>query len=116
MPLGSEENGGGSATSSHARRYSEEDAMLLGFEWNDRKAQTNLQKHGVNFVEAASVFRDPLARIFLHEGHCAGELREIVIGHSSRKRLLPICFTEPEKGKDSHYQREERHEERTARL
>jgi uncharacterized DUF497 family protein len=71
--------------------------MLLGFEWNDRKARTNLQKHGVDFVEAASVFSDPLARIFLDEGHSAGELREIIIGRSSRKRLLLICFTEPEK-------------------
>jgi len=73
--------------------------MLVGFEWNDRKARTNLQKHGVDFVEAASVFRDPLARIFLDEGHSAGEPREIIIGHSSRKRLLLICFTEPEKEK-----------------
>ena len=69
--------------------------MSLGFEWNDRKAQTNLRKHGVDFVEAASVFSDPLARIFLDEGHSTGELREISIGHSSRKRLLPVCFTEP---------------------
>jgi uncharacterized DUF497 family protein len=71
--------------------------MSLGFEWNDRKAQTNLQKHGVDFVEAASVFSDPLARIFLDEGHSTGELREIIIGHSSRKRLLLVCFTEPKK-------------------
>ena len=59
--------------------------MSLGFEWNARKAQTNLQKHGVDFVEAASVFSDPIARIFLDEGHSTGELREIIIGHSSRK-------------------------------
>ena len=71
--------------------------MSLGFEWNDRKAQTNLQKHGVDFVEAASVFSDPLARIFLDEGHSTGELREIIIGHWSRKRLLLVCFAEPKK-------------------
>jgi uncharacterized protein len=70
--------------------------MSLGFEWNDRKARTNLQKHGIGFVEAASVFSDPLARIFVDEGH-TGELREIIIGHSSQKRLLLVCFTEPEK-------------------
>ena len=31
-------------------RYSEEDAMSLRFEWNDHKARTNFQKHGVDFV------------------------------------------------------------------
>lgn len=28
--------------------------MSLGFEWNDRKARTNLQKHGVDFVDVAA--------------------------------------------------------------
>ena len=71
--------------------------MSLGFEWNDRKARTKLQKHGVDFVEAASVFSDPIARIFVDEGHSTGERREIIIGHSSRKRLLLVCFTELKK-------------------
>jgi uncharacterized DUF497 family protein len=71
--------------------------MALAFEWNDHKARINLQKHGVDFVEAASVFSDPLAQIFLDEGHPTGEPREIIIGHSSRKRLLLVCFTEPKK-------------------
>lgn len=77
-------------------QYSEEDAMSLGFEWNDRKARTNLQKYGVDFVEAASVFRDPQGRIFMDEGHSTDEAREIIIGHSSRNRLLLVCFTEPD--------------------
>ena len=71
--------------------------MSLGFEWNDHKARTNFQKHGVDFVEAASVFSNPLARIFVDEGHSTGELREIIIGHSSRKRLLLVCSKEPAK-------------------
>jgi uncharacterized DUF497 family protein len=48
-------------------------------------------------AEAASVFSDPLARIFVDEGHSTGELREIIIVHSSRKRLLLVFYTEPEK-------------------
>ena len=31
------------------------------FEWDDDKAKTNLNKHGVTFEEASSVFGDPLA-------------------------------------------------------
>jgi uncharacterized DUF497 family protein len=48
-------------------------------------------------VQAASVFSDPLAPIFADEGHSVGEFREIIIGHSSRKRLLLVSFTEPMK-------------------
>jgi len=38
--------------------------MSLVFEWDPRKARANLRKHRVSFAEAASVFGDPLARIF----------------------------------------------------
>jgi uncharacterized DUF497 family protein len=33
------------------------------FTWDPRKAASNLKKHGVSFVEAASVFADPLAAL-----------------------------------------------------
>ena len=33
----------------------------LQFEWDDDKAASNLEKHGVSFEEAATVFRDPFA-------------------------------------------------------
>jgi hypothetical protein len=31
------------------------------FEWDDEKALSNLDKHGVSFPEAATVFADPAA-------------------------------------------------------
>ena len=68
--------------------------MPLVFEWDQRKAQANLRKHRVSFAEAVSVFSDPLARIFLDESHSTGEQREIIIGHSSARNLLLVCFTE----------------------
>jgi uncharacterized DUF497 family protein len=68
--------------------------MSLAFEWDPRKARLNLRKHRVSF-EAASVFSNPLARIFADEDHSAEEAREIIIGHSSTKRLLLVCFTGP---------------------
>jgi uncharacterized protein len=71
--------------------------MLLVFEWDQRKAQANVRKHGVSFDEAASVFGDPLARIFVDEDHSAEERREIIVGHS--KRLLVVSFTERVKGR-----------------
>jgi len=70
--------------------------MGLRFEWDERKAADNVEKHGVSFPEALSVFADPLARIFDDDDHSQDESREIIIGHSSRDRLLIVCFSERE--------------------
>ena len=35
--------------------------MLIRFEWDPRKAATNLRKHGVSFDTAVLVFADPFA-------------------------------------------------------
>ena len=64
------------------------------FEWDNRKARSNFGKHRVQFTEAVSVFSDPLARIFPDEAHSENEVREIIIGHSTAKHLLLVCFTE----------------------
>ena len=68
-------------------------------EWDQHKARWNLRKHGVSFAEAASVFGDPLARIFADEDHSAEEQREIIIGHSAPDKLLLVCFVEPAEGR-----------------
>jgi uncharacterized DUF497 family protein len=44
----------------------------LGFEWSASKARLNAEKHGVTFDEAATAFRDPLARIFDDPVHSSG--------------------------------------------
>ncbi len=68
--------------------------MGLHFEWDDNKARLNLKNHAIGFDEAATVFTDPLARIFDDEIHSSEEDREIIIGHSSKGQLLLVCFTE----------------------
>ena len=69
--------------------------MSIRFEWDRQKAQSNLQKHGVSFAEASTVFSNPLARIFDDEAHSTpDEQREIIIGHSQKRRVLLVCFTE----------------------
>ena len=67
--------------------------MSLKFEWDPKKAASNLSKHGVSFEEALTVFGDPLARIFDDEDHSIEAQREIIIGHSVKERLLVVCFT-----------------------
>ncbi len=68
--------------------------MGLRFEWDKHKAAQNLQKHGVSFDEASTVFRDPPGRIFDDEEHSPYEAREIIIGHSVTGKLLLVSFTE----------------------
>lgn len=66
----------------------------MEFEWDRLKAASNLNKHGVSFEEAQTVFNDPLAAIFDDDANSINELREIIIGHSQQNRLLLIAFTE----------------------
>lgn len=68
----------------------------MQFEWDTGKAETNLKKHNVSFVEAETVFGNPLAKIFDDETHSLDEKREIIVGHSAKNRLLIVCFTEKE--------------------
>ena len=57
------------------------------------ESRSESRKHDVSFEEAMTVFADPLARIFPDEEHSADELREIIIGHSTRHQLLLVNFT-----------------------
>ena len=67
--------------------------MSLEFEWDPKKAKANLSKHdGVCFEEGMTVFADPLAKIFKDEEHSYDEEREIMIGHSTRHRLVLVSF------------------------
>ncbi len=68
--------------------------MALEFEWDREKADLNKKKHKVTIEEAATVFGDPLAAIFDDPLHSENELREILIGHSAKNRLLIVSFTE----------------------
>ncbi len=66
----------------------------MRFDWDDAKAAANLNKHGVSFEEAESVFGDPLARIFDDDVHSYEERRNAIFGHSDQNRLLIVSFTE----------------------
>jgi hypothetical protein len=61
---------------------------VLLYEWDDAKAAANLEKHGVTFVEATSVFLDPLAATWPDPAHSVAERRFITVGHSQDGQLL----------------------------
>jgi len=64
------------------------------FEWDPKKAEANLSKHGVSFREAVAAFGDPLSMNMADPDHSAGEERFIVLGMSERYRLLVVSYTE----------------------
>ena len=68
----------------------------MDFEWRSSKSEANVRKHGVGFREALTVFADPLARILDDPDHSTDEAREIIVGHSTRQRLLVVSFAERE--------------------
>jgi uncharacterized DUF497 family protein len=67
---------------------------VRSFEWDPNKASHNLAKHGVSFEEAQTAFDDNLFLAFEDPDHSEGERRYILIGHSSRTRLLVVAYTE----------------------
>ncbi len=62
------------------------------FEYNREKNQSNIEKHGVDFEEAATVFYDPLVKIKADGSQ--KEERFIAIGHSSRGNFLFVVHCE----------------------
>lgn len=66
----------------------------MHFEWDIAKAKRNLQKHGVSFEEASSVFYDTLAVTGADPDHSEGEERLVTFGVSSQGRLLVVAHTE----------------------
>jgi uncharacterized protein len=67
--------------------------MLVDFEWDPRKAATNLSKHRVSFAEATTVFRDPHVVSFVDEAHSMNEDRWVTMGTSATGRFLVVCPT-----------------------
>ena len=68
----------------------------ITFKWSDKKANENQKKHGVSFEEAQSVFFDDNAIQFWDEIHSEEEDRFLMLGLSSRLRILLVvhCFQE----------------------
>ena len=56
--------------------------------WGDAKAQKSLEKHGVSFEEAWTVFSDPLVQTYSDPDHSVGEIRFLAVGHSGAGILL----------------------------
>ncbi len=65
---------------------------MLKFEWDEAKALANKGKHNITFVEAATVFSDPLSYTFNDPDHSVGEHRLLTFGISNKNRVLAVVY------------------------
>jgi uncharacterized DUF497 family protein len=67
-------------------------AENIKFEWDPRKSDTNLRKHGIDFDDAKRVFYDPLRRTGI-EGNEHGEIRWRTIGEIGGLVIVVVSHT-----------------------
>ena len=63
----------------------------MKFEWDRRREAANRKKHGVSFDEARTAFFDENARFMADPDHSDKEDRFVLLGLSSKLRLLVVC-------------------------
>ncbi|SRR4030042_2422412 len=61
------------------------------FEWDKKKNTLNKKKHGIFFEEAQTVFVDDNALLIHDPDHSYKEDRFILLGMSSKLRILIVC-------------------------
>lgn len=71
---------------------------MFEFDWDNRKALSNLAKHKVSFAEGASVFMDAFAITYPDGEHSSGESRFLTFGMSDRHRTLVVSHVESAHG------------------
>lgn len=63
----------------------------LKFAWDENKNISNQKKHGLSFEEAKTVFYDENARLIPDPEHSKQEDRFILLGLSSKLKVLVVC-------------------------
>lgn len=66
----------------------------MQFEWDENKNQANIEKHGISFLEASTVFYDENAVLFDDPDHSENEDRFLIIGFSQKARICIVshCY------------------------
>ena len=66
----------------------------MSFEWDEEKDDANFKKHGVRFMEASTIFKDPHGIELLDLYNLAEEERWIRLGISKKMKLLIVVYCE----------------------
>ncbi|MEM1312049.1 MAG: BrnT family toxin [Patescibacteria group bacterium] len=65
------------------------------FEWDEKKNECNIQKHGIDFKYILSIFDDKHQTIIIDNRKDYGEIREIIFGivETQQKYIFCVVFT-----------------------
>jgi uncharacterized DUF497 family protein len=72
--------------------------MELKFKWDAEKNRENIQKHGVSFEEATTIFDNFPLEVFYDPDHSRSEDRYIAVGLSTLGRILLVVHRENKRG------------------
>jgi uncharacterized protein len=67
--------------------------MRYDFEWDSKKARSNIRNHRISFERASSIFRDPNLLSLPDQEHSENEERWITMGIDLAGTLLVIVHT-----------------------
>lgn len=67
--------------------------MQFDFEWDSRKAKSNIGKHNISFERATTIFRDPNILSIPDAEHSESEERWLTMGLDESGILLVISHT-----------------------
>ena len=66
----------------------------MKFEWDSKKAESNLKKHKIALEEASTVFLDVLSITGADPDHSHNEQRWITFGNSALNKFLVVSHTD----------------------
>ena len=64
---------------------------MFYFDWDENKNRINLEKHGITFEEASTVFFDDRAILFDDPEHSIDEDRFLLLGMSETAKVCIVC-------------------------
>ena len=64
---------------------------MFYFDWDENKNRINLEKHGITFEEASTVFFDDRAILFDDPEHSMDEDRFLLLGMSETAKVCIVC-------------------------
>ena len=64
---------------------------MFYFDWDENKNRINLEKHGITFEEASTVFFDDRAILFDDPEHSIDEDRFLLLGTSETAKVCIVC-------------------------
>ena len=64
---------------------------MFYFDWDENKNRINLEKHGITFEEASTVFFDDRAILFDDPEHSIDEDRLLLLGMGETAKVCIVC-------------------------